>query len=630
MGKRSKLRNKLWKGPAAPDNQTPDSTSALSNAYKKFVARFLRQNNKKAAIPERETASTDALPSLRLLLDTTAEIETAIQSTIQSHDVVSVPTNRKNPELDVAGYTMMTEIDIGFLQECKEETKAGVPEPGAPAIVKNAIRMSPQIPHNSPGFDEEPQDNVHITPSRKPISTLTAQTPPCADPCRADWTPIHCIPDTKFFKVLSKHVGGSLATSDTDYSFDCELQGGYNYVRIYTLLTGTFAGKYAIKVPSVGTSSRWKKQDAYMLRSEFGTMRLIRERTNCPVPHVIAYSDSLDNELGAPYILMKACAGQPAIDLWYGNDTEGCSETGDNNNNDDSSGVLESKRVRFLRSLASAMAELRNLEFDKIGVLDFDNADADGTPAVGRGWLWSVPPYFTAEDMSTDKPFYELPVHASSRSLFIDGLLGVRPYNAEKGSREMVFHHLMETVLRSDPFVRSVKPGDNKETFVLRHDDLDLQNVFCDPETGEVTCILDWERASTAPRCLGYSSLPLFLVSDWFPEYPADADGDCPFALEKYRKIYASAMVKATSQDGDGKYTHKSAMYQAAYAALFGGAYGGDVSDFITKVLCQIPALNPTDLDVYLSWLGEHWLTDGDAVEEAIVDAVKPVVAKAE
>jgi hypothetical protein len=38
----------------------------------------------------------------------------------------------------------------------------------------------------------------------------------------------------------------------------------------------------------------------------------------------------------------------------------------------------------------------------------------------------------------------------------------------------------------------SKNQSDEGELFVLRYDDLDFQNIFCDPETGEVTGIIDW------------------------------------------------------------------------------------------------------------------------------------------
>jgi aminoglycoside phosphotransferase (APT) family kinase protein len=74
--------------------------------------------------------------------------------------------------------------------------------------------------------------------------------------------------------------------------------------------------------------------------------------------------------------------------------------------------------------------------------------------------------------------------------------------------------HVMETILTSKPFDAFTKPGDKKETFVLRHNDLNFQNILCNP-SGKVTAIIDWDECRVVPRCFGYSSVPLFLRFDW-------------------------------------------------------------------------------------------------------------------
>jgi hypothetical protein len=144
----------------------------------------------------------------------------------------------------------------------------------------------------------------------------------------------------------------------------------------------------------------------------------------------------------------------------------------------------------------------------------------------------------------------------------------------------MAIHHILDAPYRTEPFAHSSTLHERAESFVLRHDDLDFQNIFCDPHTGEVTCIIDWERCSTAPRCIGYSSLPIFLTMDWYPD---DDITYSPWSLESYRNIYAKAMLQATGKDGDGRYTTKSALYQAAYAALYGSPAGGSISHFVRR-----------------------------------------------
>jgi hypothetical protein len=103
----------------------------------------------------------------------------------------------------------------------------------------------------------------------------------------------------------------------------------------------------------------------------------------------------------------------------------------------------------------------------------------------------------------------EAPLCNSSQDLFINALREEWRYNALHAGHVMVIQHIMDAKFQFPPFAHSSNHNDEKETFVLRFDDLYFQDMFCDPETGEVTGMIDWERCSTAPCCIGFSSLPL-------------------------------------------------------------------------------------------------------------------------
>jgi hypothetical protein len=140
---------------------------------------------------------------------------------------------------------------------------------------------------------------------------------------RADWEPLRSLTSSNFTKILAYHLGGVLAVEGSDFEFMCQREGGFNHVRLYKLTHIAKAATYLVKVPCVGTAARWQPQDAHMLRSKYGTMKLIRERTKCPVPEVAVYDDTLTNNLGTPYIIMKACTDVQALDVWYDEDEDG-------------------------------------------------------------------------------------------------------------------------------------------------------------------------------------------------------------------------------------------------------------------------------------------------------------------
>ncbi|KAI4689147.1 hypothetical protein J4E81_007864 [Alternaria sp. BMP 2799] len=614
-------QTKLRKTPPAPSianglktrdrssKRNGDLPTVLSVAYEKFRDRFARhrrsQVSQRADVSHEDVASQTAarlLPSLNVISGICTIIETL-------------------PELPQRLLTPETTTDSGEGWLKVVERACGNDNSAIVALIQRENAVSP----SGTNSDEEVEDYKSSTP-KSDGSVTSSLTSACSDSealDRADWEPLRALDHSNFQKTLWQHLNPSSEYCEDDYLFCGEYEGGYNFVRIYRVINSPDDGEYVVKIPCVGTAARWQKQDAFMMRSEFGTIKFIGERTKCPVPEVVAYNDKLDNTLGAPYILMKACTGRSASEVWH--DAHPIHKDWDRDTVDFPSKELASKRERILRSLAQAMAELRHLEFDKIGALDFDTVDANGTPAIGSLWEWNIDPDLTAEDMATEKALTEKPVYDSSLELYTDGLLEVWPCEGHEG-RPGVIHGVLDALFRSDAFAKSVKPGDSKEPFVLRHDDLNLQNVFCDPETGEVTGIIDWERASTAPRSLGYASLPKFLTLDWMPGYEVLDAPHSPLSLQMYREIYADAMIEATGADGDGEYTSKSAIYQAAHAALFGSSEGGDICDFVRKLLHEVPGLHHTDLDLYLTWLGEHWQAVGGSLKEAIRKVAKPVV----
>jgi len=82
------------------------------------------------------------------------------------------------------------------------------------------------------------------------------------------------------------------------------------------------------------------------------------------------------------------------------------------------------------------------------------------------------------------------------------------------GLQKIVFAALSHPVFRSH----------KNDSFVLQHDDLDLQNILTDSE-GNITGILDWDGSLAMPRCIGHAAVPKFLRRDWFPNSDALFDG---------------------------------------------------------------------------------------------------------
>ncbi|KAF2802986.1 uncharacterized protein BDZ99DRAFT_349362, partial [Mytilinidion resinicola] len=322
--------------------------------------------------------------------------------------------------------------------------------------------------------------------------------------------------------------------------------GSYHKVWILEHFNGE---KVAIKVPAIGHAARWMPVDAENLRSEALTMDYIRLKTKFPVPKVLDFDTTFNNPIGCPYIMMEFVEGISAYDAWFPE------EEGDL--------PLEEVRENILTSLAGAMAELRYLEFDKIGMLHFDDLH---NPIVG-----DVHTFVESEDKSrrpeddgiarvqatiptfmTTKEYYKAELESES----------LRPGDW----RSAVTRKVCNLALDGKPFTPATPAeatDQQPEKFWLMHPDFNYQNIMVTPDGKQITGIIDWDGVQTVPRCVGYAAVPIWLRQDWQSDYvwpDNHLETHSVDELEKYRKIYAQAMRDAAGENSDWKYTENSAV----------------------------------------------------------------------
>ncbi|EAT78369.2 hypothetical protein SNOG_14132 [Parastagonospora nodorum SN15] len=440
------------------------------------------------------------------------------------------------------------------------------------------------ITQDGDDIDAGPTDTICATEEEQTPAVSNSSDdhddPNAIDPeiLRADWAPLLAIPSDLFCSTLLQHLPAAHAITLADIQSVDKIQGGNNFVRILEITHGPSADLYVIKVPSVGTAARWQDSDAYMLRNDARTMLYIRKHTDVPSPEVLGWSDKLDSKLGAPYILMRANKVVPASSIWFEQDDKG----EDDVTNAGLPGTARMDiRLTFLRSLAAQMAKLQTLTFDAAGTLDFD--DDEEKPTIGPTYHWktvSEMAELSEDDMGTPASITRVPAFPSSTEYFSSALEHHWPLRTDTfGALSNGRRFIMQAILSSPPFCPSPSNTDNKESFTLRHPDLDFQNILCAP-SGHVTGLIDWDTARSAPRCLGFCALPVFLTRDWAPGFEVDAEMHMPWELTEYRGVYARAMLAASP---DGKFTAKSAVYEACNATLYGGTLGGSVGGFCEK-----------------------------------------------
>ena len=391
-------------------------------------------------------------------------------------------------------------------------------------------------------------------------------------PARCDFKTIAAIPDSKFQDLV--RAGCDL---DGTLEMPCvtgRTNGTYNYVAFVDVTGSDGVIQYVVRIPGHSTLTHWQPEDAYILKREVDLLKIIREQTSAPVPEIISYGTDHDNVLGYPFILMTKLPGKKACDIWfdqpYGQDNHNWA----NKSADVPTIGTERKRITFLRSLARIMTDIQSISFEQIGMPVYN--EYHGDHYVGPTYHW-------VNDRD-DKLFERAasdPTQGYIRTILEANFMPQWGPDVDFFSRKYGVYQILKMV-----FQQSVFNPPSPETFSIHHNDLDLQNILVDKD-GNITGIIDWDNTFLAPRCIGAAAVPIFLRNDWFPHYANDLRiaPHTAWNYQYYREIYAAAMIEA-GNDTDVKYTLKSAIYQAAIAAI---TEGGDATDLIEKLLREIP-----------------------------------------
>ncbi|KAL5433622.1 hypothetical protein PMIN06_011635 [Paraphaeosphaeria minitans] len=403
------------------------------------------------------------------------------------------------------------------------------------------------------------------------------------------WGPFMAITDETFSYLVHLHMEKHGKVSGTLFRVENRLHGSYNYA----VVLGNGISKLVVKIPVVGTKDRWDPGHANIMRSEAHTLMYIKHKLpHFPCPELLAKDETFDNPISAPYLMQSFLEGRLAQDLWY----EGLPVAGDHLVGQEDSNKppeeLETKRIAFLSSLATTMAELRHLEFDSIGMLYLENeADPES---------FYIGPHYDFSGM-LKRVYIERRVFKTSTALYIQQRM--RHCGTDTDGADF----MRAEVLKSAPFAASKKrQTDDQETFTLSFNDLDLQNVLVN-DAGDVTGILDWDDVTILPRCVGFTTVPVFLQEDfkWCYSMPNIAEL-FPWTLTKYRKVYAAAMKKACSDCEEvAQYCEKSALYMAIHNVMYGDRGWGQDREgaLMRKLLLEIPELRSANLQALRTYI---------------------------
>ncbi|KAK4106969.1 hypothetical protein N658DRAFT_37072 [Parathielavia hyrcaniae] len=316
------------------------------------------------------------------------------------------------------------------------------------------------------------------------------------------------------------------------------IHGSYHI--LFPLVFNDRGTRWLLKVPIDGIPGHWNNLCADALESEAQTMQLIRKHTSIPVPDVFGYSTTLDNDLGCPHIWLSFIDGVSLDDFWF-------AEPQDMSEED-----RHRRRTRVLRSVASAMVQLSKFSFNEGGQLVFES-DGRLSGVARRRELDVIecerrlehgeymPAYFSSGPYKTAGQFYTSSLHRQVPDS--EFLLGQR----------RLLHFFLVCV---DDFFTA-----DRQSFVVTHPDLDLQNFIVSPQ-GDLVGIIDWDGVGAWPKSLGNLRYPSWLTRDWDPGmYGYGSDGvlhdaemreDSPQTLARCREVYCDAIREALAEDRIG------------------------------------------------------------------------------
>ena len=313
---------------------------------------------------------------------------------------------------------------------------------------------------------------------------------------------------------------------------DCHLavtffsEGAFN--KLYTIAVSDSNGN--LDYPRYIFRATSPVEPFYKTASEVATLSYIREHTTVPVPCVIAYSSTVENELGCEWILMEKVPGVALAKIWSDIDLE--------------------TKGRETKSIAGFVRQLWDIQphFTAIGNLYF-REDIDSSNAAVR----TIP---TGDEKYVIGPIVTPYMFAGGRKLRVSRNLGPYPNDAEyiaalaATETEDMKLLLSEDAHSHDDFDEDLAE-DAEEIievlnelqtisvtlfssrpchFALHHHDLSLANILIDPVTYEITGIVDWECVGTRPHW--EHPYPLFLLG---PEIEGEVEPLAPGDIDDFR-----------------------------------------------------------------------------------------------
>ncbi|RLL99158.1 hypothetical protein CFD26_104776 [Aspergillus turcosus] len=270
-------------------------------------------------------------------------------------------------------------------------------------------------------------------------------------------------------------------------------EGNFNKTLLLTMANGS---QVVARVPNPNSGI-----PHYTTASEVATMDFVRNKLGMPVPKVLAWSSrASDNPVRAEYIIMEKVPGSSLAHVWP---------------------HLSNEQKRdIIQAIVKFDARLVDHPLGGIGSLYYPNDIPSGIKHLpvlgskntcqrwvigpttdrrffddGRGELClDRGPWNTAQEYIRAICYREMEaIRNARRPLRPEGIVGPGGYQPDCALKLSVCRDVLKVV-------DHIMPHDDCQAPVLWHKDLNLDNIFVDPERPtEIVGLIDWQNAHVAP-----------------------------------------------------------------------------------------------------------------------------------
>ncbi len=420
-------------------------------------------------------------------------------------------------------------------------------------------------------------------------------------------------------KTIIKLARRHLRLNDDDVcTADYYMQGAFNKIYLIRCPRGganeqSFAFRVSLPV-----------DPGFKVSSDVATMNFVRDHTDAPIPRVLAFNPSHQNELGFAWTIMEMMPGKPLCEQWRF--------------------MTWKQKEDLVKKVAEILAQMFRHKFFGIGNLyqiadasphkkihhpikrsldSATNASTAALPAVTQSTQsqpidgvrknWLLPTYEVGRIVSMSFLWHNrvhFDVYRGPFSCSHDWLaarldLVIRDSDATlsepaKDQQHKVFANKYSSIakrLRKQlrnffPPNGSCEGGVTSEITALHHYDTSGYNVLVDEE-GSLTALLDWDGVSTVPLWKA-CEMPEFLMSRFIDEIGDDKraciDGDCigsqiskdeAISLEKMQ-LRTAFLVEMERIEPDWAQIHRTSAILADFEAavhLCDSLFRSDVVD---------------------------------------------------